>query len=131
MRPLGGQYRGVGPARIPDAHRSEYHRLSAVPKTPSVRDRRYLDSLRDEPDLFTGQQGTPDDPVEPVHLGTGGARYKDDDSAAMPLRHSIHARMHAEGEITVLRQMIPGWLLRDALRAWGRERYRRWKENQR
>ena len=89
-----------------------------------IRDRAYLDSLRDEPCLITGLR-LPDDPVEAVHIGTAGKGLKSSDDEALPIRHSIHAAMHQRGEMTVLKEVIPNWLLREAMRAYARELYRR------
>ncbi len=97
--------------------------MTAVPKTKAVKDRPYLDSLRDERCIITGQYGTADNPVEPCHIGTAGKGLKTDDEA-LPMLHTIHARAHAEGEMSTLLRCIPHWLLREALRAYARQIYR-------
>jgi hypothetical protein len=66
---------------------------------PLVEDRAYLDSLRDEPCFFTGLPGTPDDPVEAMHIGNPGKNCKSDDET-LPARHSlVHHLTHLQGLI--------------------------------
>ncbi|MEC9345529.1 MAG: hypothetical protein VYB54_04830 [Pseudomonadota bacterium] len=93
----------------------------------TLRDRKYLDHLRSEPCVFTGFRGTEYETVDPAHIGTGGKGIKGPDSEALPVLHSIHAEMHQRGEMTVVRERAPDWLLRAALRAYARELYEEWK----
>ncbi len=100
-----------------------------VPKRKPIRDRKYLDSLRDAPCIITGYLGCELHAVDPVHIGTRGKGYKSSDDETLPILHSIHLEMHRRGEMTVLRELLPDDVLRDALRALARERYREWKQN--
>lgn len=100
----------------------------AFPKPVQVRDRRYLDYLRTEPCIVTGLRASESDAVDPVHIGTAGKASKTHDSEALPILHSVHREMHQHGEMTVLRRMLPDWLLRECLRAYARDLYRQWKE---
>lgn len=93
-----------------------------------VRDRKYLDWLRDQPCLLTGRRATEQDAVDPVHIGTFGKAIKTDDEA-IPVLHSLHSEGHSGGEISMFRAHAPDWLLRDALRAYARELYRGWKND--
>ncbi len=100
--------------------------MSPSPKHPPVSDRAYLDSLRDQTCLFTGQRATENERVDPAHIGTYGKGMKTDDEA-LPIIHSLHAEMHARGEMSVLRARIPSAVLRAALRALAHEMYAEWK----
>lgn len=94
-----------------------------------VKDQPYLDFLKTEPCLFTGFRGHEYEGVDPAHIGTYGKGAKTDDEA-IPLRHSIHQECHQQGEMTTLKELIPDWLLRDALRAYARQLYRDWRGRQ-
>lgn len=124
--------------------------VTESPKLAIIRDRRYLDWIRERPDLLDGEAGTPWDPVEPAHIGTLGKGIKSSDDEVIPLRHSRHSRGHNEGEMTVWRALMPDWLfravllaaeyegppltrqtipvvmLRESLRTWARGQYRIW-----
>jgi hypothetical protein len=89
----------------------------------AIRDREYLDYLRAERCVITGQYGSEHDAVDPVHIGTRGRGLKTDDEA-LPILHSLHAQGHASGEISMLRERAPDDLLRAAFRALARENYR-------
>jgi hypothetical protein len=96
---------------------------------PLVEDRAYLDSLRDEPCFFTGLRGTPDDPVEAMHIGNPGKNLKSDDET-LPARHSlVHHLTHLQGLIRILLPIFQQdpTLLVYLLRAAARERYRFYK----
>ena len=93
-----------------------------------VRDRAYLDWLRTQRCVVTGRRGHPAvETVDPAHMGTAGKGFKSSDDEALPILHGIHETMHRRGEMTVLREILPDDVLRDALRAYAREMYRRWK----
>lgn len=94
-----------------------------------VRDRKYLDWLRTQPCIFTGLMGSERDAVDPMHIGTAGKGIKSSDDEALPVRHSIHSECHQRGEMTVIREIIPDWLLREALRAYAREMYQLYMED--
>lgn len=93
-----------------------------------IRDRAYLDYLRTQPCIITGLRGDDSDAVDPVHIGTAGKGLKSPDNEALPIRHSIHLACHMAGEMTTLRRLMPDWLLRESLRAYARQEYRKWKE---
>lgn len=99
-----------------------------IEKRKPTRDRRYLDALRSEPCIICGLHATPDNPVEAAHVGTAGKGLKSPDSEALPMHHTHHSMAHQMGEMTYLRANLPADVLREALRAYGRERYREWKE---
>lgn len=91
---------------------------------PIVTDRAYLDDMRADACFFTGQLGTTDDPVEPMHIGNPGKNLKTDNEA-LPARHSVHDLTHREGITAVLRYFAENpALLIAVLRAAGRERHR-------
>lgn len=89
-----------------------------------IRDRAYLDWLRSERCVLTGQYGSDYDAVDPMHIGTLGRGIKSPDDEALPVLHSLHVLGHQRGEVSLFREMLPDTLLRCALRAWAREMYR-------
>jgi len=91
-----------------------------------VVDRKYLDWLRTQPCILTGEAATDFDPVDPMHIGTHGKGAKTDDEA-LPVAHSLHVSGHQSGEISMLRRKAPDWLIRNAFRAYAREMYWEWK----
>lgn len=97
-------------------------------KTPTLRDRAYLDFLRTQPCICTGSYGNDFLGVDPAHIGTAGKGIKSPDNEALPLRHDCHRLAHNMGEISFLRMHLPDDVLRAALRALAREKYREWKE---
>ena len=99
-------------------------------KRPLLRDRAYLDALRDMPCAITGQRATDYEKVDPAHIGTAGRGLKSPDDEALPILHSVHQEMHNKGEASVLRERMPDWLLIDCVQAYAREHYRKWKEEQ-
>ena len=99
----------------------------AFPKHPPVKDRKYLDWLRTQPCIITGQRGSEFETVDPAHIGTFGKGMKTDDEA-LPILHSLHSGGHSGGEIKMIRERAPNWLIRDALRAYAREKYREWND---
>lgn len=94
-----------------------------------IRDREYLDGLRDERCLFTGLKGSDYDAIDPMHIGTAGKGIKSSDDEVLPVLHSIHAKAHQIGEVTVIRQMAPDWLIREMARAYARELYKEKKDD--
>jgi hypothetical protein len=96
--------------------------MRAVYQKGIIKDRRYLDWLREQPCLVTGWRAAPDDAVDPAHIGTAGKALKSDDEA-IPLRHSVHVQCHEDGEISTLRELLPDTVLRTALRAYAHELY--------
>lgn len=98
-----------------------------VPKHPPIRDRKYLDYLREQPCFITGIRGA----VDPAHIGTAGKGIKSGDDEALPLQHAIHLMCHQYGEMSVLRERIPVDVFRAALRAYARERYQAYLDENR
>ena len=92
-----------------------------------VRDRKYLDWLREQPCVVTSLRLN----VDPCHIGQRGMGMKSSDDEALPIGHNIHQQMHNTGEISTLRELAPDWLLREALRAYAREMYQRYRREHR
>jgi hypothetical protein len=67
--------------------------------------------------------------VDPAHIGTAGRGLKAPDFWALPVLHSIHADMHARGEMSVIRDIIPDDVLRAALRALAKQMYGEWQSD--
>ena len=95
-----------------------------------IRDQDYLDWLKTERCILTGQRASDHDAVDPTHIGTAGKSIKSSDDEALPLLHSLHVEAHQKGEMTTFRRLMPDWLLHLCLRAYAREMYREWKANQ-
>lgn len=98
-----------------------------LPKQNIIRDRRYLDYLRTQPCLLTGFSATEDMAVDPMHIGTLGKSIKSPDDECIPVVHYLHRNGHGGGEITMLRENAPDWLIRDCFRAYARQMYKDWK----
>lgn len=96
-----------------------------LPKSRIIRDRKWLDDLRTHRCILTGQYGTEYMAVEAAHLGALGRGIKCSDDEALPLRHDLHSLGHASGEWSHWRREMPDWLIREALRAYAREYYRK------
>ena len=92
-----------------------------LPKQQIIRDRKYLDFLRTERCLFTGELE-----CEPAHIGTLGKSIKSSDDHAIPLSWKLHRLGHQHGEVSMLRANMPDWLLRDYLRLYAEKLYREW-----
>lgn len=97
-----------------------------LPKLDPIRDEEYRIWLRSQPCLFTGWTATEYDAVEAMHIGTLGRGIKSSDDECIPARHSIHARAHREGEVSVMRKHLPDTILRECVRAYARELYRQY-----
>lgn len=95
-----------------------------LPKLKPIRDRRYLDFLKTQPCLFTGERET-----EPAHIGTLGKGIKSGDDEAIPLSWRLHRLGHQHSEIAMIREHIPDWLLRACLRLFAQQMYREYKES--
>lgn len=93
-------------------------------KTNIIRDRAWLDELKTMRCIFTGVHGNDYDGIDPMHIGTEGKGIKSSDDEALPALHSIHQKAHQIGEVSVIRQIAPDWLIRDAFKAYARELYR-------
>ena len=62
-----------------------------------IRDRKYLDLVRGEPCIITGE--TPCDPAH-IRYGLGGGMgLKPPDNRVLPVVHQLHQRQHQIGEI--------------------------------
>jgi hypothetical protein len=96
--------------------------MMPLPKEKQHRDRAYLDWLRDQPCLFTGYSG-----CDPMHIGTAGKGLKCHDYWAIPIRHDLHRHIgHQSGEVSMIREYCPDWLLRECLRMYARRIYDDW-----
>ncbi|MEE8114519.1 MAG: hypothetical protein V3T23_09190 [Nitrososphaerales archaeon] len=60
-----------------------------------LRDRKYLDSVRDMDCIVTGRSGSDYETVDPAHIGTAGKGFKSADNHVLPLIHSEHLKQHA------------------------------------
>ena len=94
-----------------------------VPKLNPVRDREYLDHLRTQPCILTGESATEYEAIDPMHIGTLGRGIKSSDDETLPVRHSLHDLAHRSGEVSMLRKYAPDWLIREAFRAYARALY--------
>ena len=98
------------------------------PKSQSVRDRKYLDHLRDEPCIVTGRA----EGCEPAHLrllGSGGTGMKPSDARAVPLHYELHRQQSKFGEgigWLMCANEYPEFLFRLLINEAER-RYERWK----
>ena len=98
-----------------------------LPKLNPVRDRKWLDFLRTQPCIITGQTGNDYESVIGAHIGTLGKGIKRGDDEVLPILNRFHQAGHGHGEVSMFREQIPDDVLRDALRAFAREMYRSWK----
>lgn len=89
-----------------------------------IRDREYLDSHHDEACMICGVRGN----VVGAHIGAFKGMKRSDDET-LPLCFTCHGSGHQSGEMANWREKMPDYVLRMALRALGRERYREWKKN--
>lgn len=92
---------------------------------PVVIDPAWRRALRDQRCVFTGRVSTETESVVGAHIGTHGRGIKTDDNM-LPMLDSIHQEMHQRGEITVIRERAPNWLLREMARAYAQKLY--WQE---
>lgn len=97
------------------------HKPRAKRETDVFRDDGWLVELRDHACIITGMKAHDGESVVPMHIGTYGKGIKSPDNEALPVLNRFHQSGHNGGEISMLRQNIPDWLLRDALRAYARE----------
>lgn len=93
-----------------------------------MRDPEYLEHIKEQPCIITGQRATDWLAIDPAHIGTAGRGLKSPDSEVFPLRHDLHTLSHSKGEMTFYREHLPDDVLRAALRALAREKYAEWKE---
>jgi len=98
--------------------------VNAVPKLNLVRDRKYLDWLHNQPCVISGLYGNDQETIDPAHLGS---KRNHGDDEVLPVLHRYHLNGHNTGEPSNWRELIPDWLLMEALRAYAREMYRGWK----
>jgi len=88
------------------------------PKDKPLRDRKWLDYVRELRCLATGMIGHSEyETVDPAHLGTAGKSIKTGDDHVIPLIHHIHLACHAHGEASVLREYLPLAVLMDVVKA--------------
>lgn len=99
-----------------------------LPKTPVIRDRKYLDWIREQRCVISGQT-----PCDPAHIrigGRGGMGMKPSDDRVLPLAPHLHAEQHRIGERTFwLDAMVnvPG-LMEEALGALAEKYNRRYRD---
>lgn len=98
-----------------------------VPKLNLVRDPAWLKHQREnEPCIISGIRSHASETVDPSHVGAFKGMKRSDDET-LPVLHQFHVEGHNGGEMTMWRKRIPDDVLRAALRALARERYRAWK----
>lgn len=94
-----------------------------------LRDRNYLDWLRDQRCWITWESSQDFYAVDPAHIGTAGKGIKSHDFEALPLRHSKHQEQHQKGEVTFWTQefrLYPKCLM-DTLKCVGVVYYLKYK----
>jgi hypothetical protein len=72
--------------------------MMRFPKHNRIRDRAWLDEVRDQPCIITGT--TPCDPAHIRYGLSGGMGLKPDDNRVLPLAHELHRQQHDIGEIS-------------------------------
>jgi len=102
--------------------------MAANLKNKPLRDRKWLDHLRTTRCVLTGRAGDDYETVDPMHIGTAGKGLKSPDNEAIPVIHSLHSKGHARGEMSMLREHAPDWLIREAFREYARQMYKEWRE---
>jgi len=97
--------------------------MPAVPKNPPLRDRAWLDYIRTQRCVITGQLGNASETVDPMHLGSFKG-MKRSDSEVLPVLHRLHAEAHQLlGEAEMLRKYAPASLILEMARAYARQMY--------
>ncbi len=93
-------------------------------KVPPVRDRKYLDSLRELKCVICRK--SPCDPAHVRYGSGGGMGLKPGDDCALPLCHEHHMEQHRIGEIIFWLKYITEYdsLLLGCVRALARDYYR-------
>lgn len=97
-----------------------------LPKSRIIRDQKWLDHLKTERCLITGEFGTEYESIDPAHIGTLGRGIKSSDDEVLPILHRFHV-MQTHGEMAMWRDCLPSDVLRACLKAYAREMYARWK----
>lgn len=98
-----------------------------LPKQNLVRDRAWLDHLREGPCIVTGFEES----CDPAHIRWGadaGTSRKPSDSRAVPLLPGLHSLQHQIGEVVFWKKMArerDGFLMR-VLIELAEARYREW-----
>jgi hypothetical protein len=83
------------------------------PKHNRIRDRAWLDEVRDQPCIVTGAT-----PCEPAHIRyglAGGMGLKPDDNLVVPLVPELHRLQHEIGELSFWNKQVqkdPGLIMR-------------------
>ena len=95
-----------------------------LPKQQRVRDRKYLDSVRDGVCILTN---TPNPDPSHIRYGCLSAGMKPGDDLVLPLNHALHGMSHNIGEVKFWRNHITDEVLMNALKALAREEYAKWK----
>ena len=103
--------------------------MTLIPKNKPHRDKAWIEHVKTMPCIITGMRAHQYEAVDPMHIGTLGRGVKSHDCWVLPVRHSLHQKGHNMGEVSMLREHSPDWLLRDAFRAYARELYEKeWKD---
>jgi len=98
-----------------------------IPKQEPLRDRKYLNAVRDMRCIISGRYADDYNKVEACHIGTLGRGIKSPDNHVLPMMHEYHQAAHNSGEISFLRQHVPGDVLRDALKLYAERLHEEWK----
>lgn len=101
-----------------------------IPKLNLIRDRKYLDWVRQQPCVITGKTGEDIDPSH-IRYGVYAAAMKPCDSLVVPLSNELHQLSHrGNGEVAFWCTYLPENpdLLMRALKAHARENYRSYLE---
>lgn len=69
-------------------------RSQILNKNPPMRDRKYLDRVREMDCIVTGRPSSDFESVDPAHIGTAGKGLKSPDNHVLPLIHSEHLQQH-------------------------------------
>lgn len=97
--------------------------MSAKYDREIVSDPAWIERLREMACVFTGMRSTPNESVVVMHIGNPGKGLKSDNEA-WPALNRFHMLGHQKGEVAMIREYAPDWLLREMARAWCRDLHR-------
>jgi hypothetical protein len=97
-----------------------------IPKSPPLRDKAFLLSLRETPCVFTRSTE-----VEASHIRKGtntGGGAKPHDFYCLPLHYELHRELHRVGEITFYQERIKEdpHVMMEMVLAYSKLRYMKW-----
>jgi hypothetical protein len=97
-----------------------------------MKDRKYLDWLREQQCFFSGFETTEYEAVDPCHPEGGGMGMKASDQEACPAQHSLHARQHQIGWPAFLIEQIEEnpRMARYLMQCVGHDYFRRYQDEQ-